>query len=71
MDLHDAAENSNLQRVIFLVEQGDDKEKRNEFGNTPLYLESSRGHMRVVKYLVEQRARLDKEQTETRATTTA
>ena len=57
MELHDAAENGNLQRVILLVEQGPDKEKRNDFG---LYLASSHGHIRVVKYLVEQRARLDK-----------
>ena len=61
MDIYDAVENDNLERVRLLIEQGADKDKGDSHhGQTPLRLASRRGHLTVVQYLVEQGASLDK-----------
>ena len=56
MDLHDAAQKGNLNHVIALVEQGDDKDEGNSDGSPPLRIASLNGHFDVVQYLVEQGA---------------
>ena len=61
MDLHDAAQKGNLDRVKLLVEQRADKDKFDRRGSTPLRLASAAGHFDVVQYLVEQGASLDKD----------
>ena len=58
MDLHQAAEYGELERVH--VEQGEDKNKIS-FGFTPLYAASHNGHLTVVQYLVEQGADMEKD----------
>ena len=62
MDLHEAAEAGNLERVQMLVEQGADKDKTCRFRNnkTPLCVASCEGHIDVVRYLVEQGADMEK-----------
>ena len=52
MDLHDAAKKGNLDRVRLLLEQGEDKDKDNSIGQTPLYQASRNGHLNVVQYLI-------------------
>ena len=54
MDLHDAVEANNLERVRLLVEQGADKDKGNSIGCTPLWLASWKGSLELAQYLVEQ-----------------
>ena len=49
MDLHDAVEANNLEHVRLLVEQGADKEKRDNRGCTPLYLTSLKGYLDVTQ----------------------
>ena len=59
MNIDDAAESGDLNRVQQLVERGADKDKRNRFGWTPLFAAAFSGHLNVVQYLAEQGA--DKE----------
>ena len=59
MDLHQAAEYGDSERVQLLVEEGEDKNKI-RFGYTPLYAASQNNHLHVVKYLVEQGADMEK-----------
>ena len=61
MDLHDAANKGNLDRVKTFVEQGVDIDECDSEGWTPLWLASFNNHRHVVKYLVEQGASVDKE----------
>ena len=60
MNLHDAANANDLERIRLLVEQGADKDKVIRVGYTPLYHASINGHVEVVQYLAEQGAMLDK-----------
>ena len=57
MDLIDAVNDNNLERLRLLVEQGADKNKDD---GTPLIWASYNGHFEVAQYLVEQGATLDK-----------
>ena len=60
-DLHDAAEAGDLERVQVLVEQGVDKDCTDNINNwTPLCIASQSNHLRVVRYLVEQGADMEK-----------
>ena len=68
MDLHDAADKGNAERVKTLVEQGVDKDKCDSEGWTPLWLASFNNHLGVVQYLVEQGASLDKDSNATHST---
>ena len=60
MDLIGAVQNNNMERVRLLVEQGDDKDKGDSDGRTPLFYASLKGYLDVAQYLVEQGAILDK-----------
>ena len=60
MDLIDAVNTNDLERVRLLVEQGTDKNKGDGYGRTPLYWASRDGHLNVAQYLVEQGSELDK-----------
>ena len=60
MDLITAVETNNLERVRLLVEQGADKDQRDEDGCTPLYWASVQGRLEAAQYLVEQGSTLDK-----------
>ena len=60
MDLPLAANYGDLERVQLLVEQGADKDKGNDSGDTPLRLASRGGWFDVVRYLVEQGSSLEK-----------
>ena len=57
--LHCAAWNGHLAVVQYLVEQGADKEAKDNAGDTALHLAAYAGELAVVQYLVEQGA--DKE----------
>ena len=61
MDLYEAAEVGDLERVSLLVEQGMDK---NQVGgvleHTSLSVAAEKGHLDVVRYLVEQGADMEK-----------
>ena len=61
MDIISAADAGDLERVMFLVEQGVDKDNIIDAnGRTPLYAASRNGHIPVVRFLVEQGAEKDK-----------
>ena len=60
MDLIKAVQINNLERVRLLVEQGADKDKGINNGETPLFVAAREGHFGVAQYLVEQGAELDK-----------
>ena len=46
-----AVRNGHLNVVKYLIEHGADFYKRNNDGNTPLYLADKRGHSNIVEYL--------------------
>ena len=56
MDLFAAAEAGDLERVQILVERGEDMEKTDSWGRTPLHAASANGHLAVVRFLFEQHA---------------
>ena len=64
MNLYQAAETGDLERVRELVEQGADKEetckKETCKDRTPLFIASRNGHLAVVRYLVEQEADVER-----------
>ena len=68
MNLHDAADKGNLDRVKTLVEEGFNKDNYDSEGWTPLWLASFNNHLEVVQYLVEQGASLDKDSYATHST---
>ena len=59
MDLYDAAEAGDLERVRVLVEQGADIET-GKYGWTPLTIAAATGRLAVVRYLVVQGADMEK-----------
>ena len=60
-DLYDAAEIGNLERVIFLLEQGGDKNQvSGSFNDSALGEAAGKGHFDIVRYLVEQGADTEK-----------
>ena len=54
MDLFEAAEAGDLERVQILVKQGEDVEQTDSEGRTPLFAASRCGHLPVVQFLIEQ-----------------
>ena len=52
-DLLKACEKGDFESIRYLIEiQGEDKEKRNRFGSTPLHIASRYGYFPIVRYLV-------------------
>jgi ankyrin repeat protein len=51
-----AAQEGHLSVVMYLVQQGADKDQADINGATPLLKTVSKGHLSVVKYLVQQGA---------------
>eukprot|EP00596_Hydrurales_sp_CCMP1899_P006494 CAMPEP_0119038764 /NCGR_PEP_ID=MMETSP1177-20130426/7880_1 /TAXON_ID=2985 /ORGANISM="Ochromonas sp, Strain CCMP1899" /LENGTH=59 /DNA_ID=CAMNT_0007001773 /DNA_START=110 /DNA_END=286 /DNA_ORIENTATION=+ len=49
------AEEGNLLEVISCLQDGVDVDSKDEDGQTPLMLTASRGHLDMVKYLIEER----------------
>ena len=61
MDLIDAVQTNDLERVILLVEQGADKEEGDcHHDGTSLWWAANDGHLEMAQHLVEQGAILDK-----------
>ena len=61
MSLNAAADEGNLERVMRLVDQGVDKNRRSKTGKTTsLGIAAKKSHLAVVKYLVEQGADMEK-----------
>ena len=55
-----AARNGLFEVVLYLEEQGADKDKATLVGETALYLAAGRNHFKVVQYLAENGAEVDK-----------
>jgi ankyrin repeat protein len=59
MNIHNAAENGNLNRVKELLNQGVPVNARNAYGFTPLHKAASGGHVNVVKELLRRGAHVN------------
>ena len=60
MNLCDAVDSNELERVMLLVKEGADKDMFDDDGLTPLHRASFQGHFDILQYLVEQGATIDK-----------
>jgi len=59
MNIHNAAENGNLNRIRRLLNQGVPVNARNAYGFTPLHKAASGGHVNVVKELIRRGAHVN------------
>jgi ankyrin repeat protein len=59
MNIHNAAENGNLNRIRRLLNQGVPVNSRDNYGFTPLHKAASGGHVNVVKELIRRGAHVN------------